>query len=131
MNDIHPSLFSRLRSLPRPAWILFLGIFLNKFGAFVTPFLALYLTQRGFSLGDAAVAISAYGVGSLLASALGGHLADTFGRRKTIVLSMFSGAAALMLLSQSHSLAAIVAMTFLAGATGELIGRPAARCWRI
>jgi MFS family permease len=124
MNTIEPTLLSRLRALPRPAWILFLGTFLNKFGTFVLPFLTLYLTQRGFTLNDAGLAISAYGVGSLMASALGGHLADTIGRRKTIALSMFSVAAAMMLLSQSRSLPAIVAATWLAGLTGELY-RPA------
>jgi MFS family permease len=113
-----------LRALPRPAWILFLGTFLNKFGTFVLPFLTLYLTQRGFTLNDAGLAISAYGVGGLMASALGGHLADTIGRRKTIALSMFSVAAAMMLLSQSKSLPAIIVATWLAGLTGELY-RPA------
>jgi MFS family permease len=124
MNIIEPDLFSRLRALPRPAWILFLGTFLNKFGTFVLPFLTLYLTHRGFTLNDAGLAISAYGVGSLLASALGGHLADAIGRRKTIALSMFSVAAAMMLLSQSKSLPAIITSTFLAAMTGELY-RPA------
>ncbi len=117
-------MLSRLRALPRPAWILFLGTFLNKFGTFVLPFLTLYLTQRGFTLNDAGLAISAYGVGSLMASALGGHLADALGRRKTIALSMFSVAAAMMLLSQSRSLPGIIAATFLAALTGELY-RPA------
>jgi MFS family permease len=121
---IEPSLLSRLRALPRPVWILFLGTFLNKFGAFVLPFLTLYLTQRGFTLNDAGLAISAYGVGGLMASALGGHLADAIGRRKTIALSMFSVAAAMMLLSQSKSLPAIIAATWLAALTGELY-RPA------
>jgi MFS family permease len=124
MNIIEPGLLSRLRALPRPAWILFLGTFLNKFGTFVLPFLTLYLTQRGFTLNDAGLAISAYGVGSLMASALGGHLADAIGRRKTIALSMFSVAAAMMLLSQSKSLPAIIAATWLAALTGELY-RPA------
>jgi MFS family permease len=117
-------LLSRLRALPRPAWILFLGTFLNKFGTFVLPFLTLYLTQRGFTLNDAALAISAYGVGGLMASALGGLLADAIGRRKTIALSMFSVAVAMVLLSQSRSLPAIVAATWLAALTGELY-RPA------
>jgi MFS family permease len=124
MNIIEPTLLSRLRALPRPAWILFLGTFLNKFGTFVLPFLTLYLTQRGFTLNDAGLAISAYGVGGLMASALGGHLADAIGRRKTIALSMFSVAAAMVLLSQSRSLPAIIAATWLAGLTGELY-RPA------
>ena len=124
MKPIEPTLLSRLRALPRPAWILFLGTFLNKFGTFVLPFLTLYLTQRGFSLNDAGLAISAYGVGGLMASVLGGHLADAIGRRKTIALSMFSVAAAMVLLSQSRSLPAIIAATWLAALTGELY-RPA------
>ena len=33
-------------ALPRAAWILFFGTFLNKFGGFVVPFLTLYLTKR-------------------------------------------------------------------------------------
>ena len=124
MNTNEPTLLSRLRALPRPAWILFLGTFLNKFGTFVLPFLTLYLTQRGFTLNDAGLAISAYGVGGLMAAALGGHLADAIGRRKTIALSMFSVAAAMVLLSQSNSLPAIIAATWLAALTGELY-RPA------
>jgi MFS family permease len=124
MNTIDPNLLSRLRALPRPAWILFLGTFLNKFGTFVLPFLTLYLTQRGFTLNDAGLAISAYGVGGLMASVLGGHLADAIGRRKTIALSMFSVATAMVLLSQSRSLPAIMAATWLAALTGEMY-RPA------
>ncbi|HZM04603.1 MAG TPA: MFS transporter [Candidatus Saccharimonadales bacterium] len=124
MITIEPTLLSRLKALPRPAWILFLGTFLNKFGTFVLPFLTLYLTQRGFTLNDAGLAISAYGVGGLMASVLGGHLADAIGRRKTIALSMFSVAAAMLLLSQSRSLPAIVAATWLAALTGEMY-RPA------
>ena len=92
------SLVASLRTLPPAAWILFFGLFLNKFGAFVVPFLALYLTRIGHPLADAGLAIGAYGVGNLIASLLGGHLADTLGRRKTIVLSMFCGAGTMMLL---------------------------------
>ncbi len=118
------SLLARLRLLPRAAWVLFLGTFLNKFWTFVIPFLTLYLTQRGFSLNDAGLAMSAYGLGGLIASALGGHLADVIGRRKTIAISMFSVAAAMVMLSQSNSLPAIILSTFLAALTGELY-RPA------
>jgi len=70
------------------------------------------------------LAIGAYGFGQLLASIFGGHMADTLGRRKTIVLSMFSAAIAMLLLSQARSLVAIVLFTALAGLTGELY-RPA------
>jgi len=118
------TLLSSLRALPRPAWVLFSGTFLNKFGAFVVPFLTLYLTSRGYTVGEAGLAVGAYGVGNLLASLLGGHLADHIGRRRTIVLSMFSGAATMLLLSQAHSLPAIIGLTLLTGLTNELY-RPA------
>jgi len=123
--DVQPStLASRLRAFPRPVWILFFGTFLNKFGTFVIPFLSLYMTRQGFSLTQAGLAVSSYGVGTLLASLLGGQLADTLGRRNTIVCSMFTTSAAMMLLSQAHSFWAIVATTCVVGLTGELY-RPA------
>jgi len=115
---------SSLRALPPAAWVLFFGMFLNKFGSFVVPFLALYLTRSGYTLADAGLAIGAYGVGNFIASLLGGHLADTIGRRKTILLSMFSGAGAMLLLSQAHSLPMIIALAALTGLAGEFY-RPA------
>jgi len=124
MNQTHPSLTHSLRALPRAAWILFFGTFLNKFGAFVMPFLTIYLTQRGFSLTATGCAVGAYGAGYLMASLLGGYLADTFGRRNTIVLSMFSSAGAMLLLSQARSVPALIGLTWLAGLAGELY-RPA------
>ena len=124
MNACPSTLRESLKALPRAAWVLFFGTFLNKFGAFVVPFLTLYLTSRGYNLADIALAIAAYGIGTVVASVAGGFLADSVGRRQTIVLSMFSGAAALMLLSQARTLPVIVALTALAGLTNELY-RPA------
>jgi MFS family permease len=118
------NLRSSLRALPPVAWILFFGMFLNKFGAFVVPFLALYLTRSGYTLADAGLAIGAYGVGNFIASLVGGHLADTIGRRKTILLSMFSGAGTMLLLSQAHSLPMIMGLAALTGLASEFY-RPA------
>jgi MFS family permease len=124
MNPSQLSLIQSLRSLPRPAWILFAGTFINRFGSFVIPFLVIYLRNRGFAERDAALALVGYGAGHLAASGFGGYLADRIGRRKTIALSMFSSAASMLLLSQANSLEAIVALTALTGLTAELY-RPA------
>ena len=122
---IRPSLLTNLRTLPRPAWVLFGGTFVNRFGTFVMPFLAIYLTRQGYSATQAGFAMSMYGAGHIVASMLGGHLADRIGRRHTIALSMFGSAAMMMALSQARSYPAIVICTFLVALVGELY-RPAA-----
>lgn len=124
MDEKTGSLRESLRALPRGAWILFFGTFLNKFGTFVLPFLAIYMTHLGYTPGQAGLAIAAFGGGTLGACLLGGYLADRLGRRKTIVLSMFLGAAFMLCLSQARSLPLIVLCSALVGLTGELY-RPA------
>lgn len=119
-----PSLVARLRFLPRPVWFLFFGVFLNKFGSFVVPFLALYMTRQGCSTLEAGIAIGAYGAGHLLASFLGGYLADVLGRKPTIILSMLAAALSMLLLSQARGFETIVLLTALAGLSSELY-RPA------
>ena len=59
MTTPNTSLLSNLKRIPRPAWILFAGTFLNKFGTFVIPFLTLYMTRQGYSISQAGLAISA------------------------------------------------------------------------
>jgi MFS family permease len=124
MNETQASLKENLRALPRGAWVLFFGTFLNKFGTFVLPFLAIYMTRLGYTAPQAGLAIAAYGIGTLCACLTGGLLADRIGRRKTIVLSMFSVAFAMVSLSQARSLPFIILFSALAGLTGELY-RPA------
>lgn len=123
-TPLPPTLRENLRTLPAAAWILFAGTFLNRFGTFVMPFLILYFTRKGYSEVRSGLAVGAYGLGHLVASVIGGHLADRIGRRNTIALSMFSVAASMMLLSQAESFPVITALTFLTGLTGELY-RPA------
>jgi len=108
-----------LRALPRPVWFLLAGSFVNRFGSFVLPFLALYLTHRGYTVAQAGLALSAYGVGSASAAAAGGVLADHVGRRSTIAISMYSSSVVMLALSQAGSLAAIVPLTALAGLAAE------------
>ena len=121
----HPSLIRNLRGLPGTLWILLAGAFLNRFGTFLLPFLALYLTSRGFSPSQAGLALSAFGIGNFAASFLGGHMADHVGRRSTIVISMVSSAAVVLTLSRVDSLPALIVLTLCAGISADLF-RPAA-----
>lgn len=113
-----------LRELPPTAWVLFAGTFVNRFGSFVIVFLVLYLRDEGFSTPQAGLAVSAYGIGSMAASLVGGQLADRLGRRDAIALSMFASAAAMLALSQAHTLPTILVLAALAGLAAEAY-RPA------
>ena len=119
------SMRSEIRALPRGAWILYAETLVNRLGTFVLVFLVLWLTRIGWSPGMAGLAVSVYGLGGLFASLVGGWLADRFGRRRTIALSMFSSAAVLLTLPHMRGTGAVLALAGLAGLTSELY-RPAA-----
>ena len=123
-NPAPPTLRQSLRALPRSVWVLFLGTFINRFGTFVVPFLALYLIDRGFTKMEAGLAVSTYGIGHLFASIIGGHLADTLGRRQTILLSMVASAVTMVAFSQAATYPVILTLAFLAGLATEVY-RPA------
>jgi MFS family permease len=124
LSASRPTLRGNVKALPPVAWVLFAGTFVNRLGSFVLVFLILYLTRKGYSAPQAGLAVSAYGIGSLTAAALGGHLADRIGRRRAIALSMFSAGAAVLALSQAETLPWIVLLTALVGLTSDLY-RPA------
>jgi len=109
-------LLADLRSLPRPFWILFAGIFINRFGTFVWPFLTIYLTRRGHSLTETGIAVSGFGVGALLGGVFGGWLSDHLGRRRTIVFGTFGSVLFVLALYAAQSLWAITFATTCLGA---------------
>ena len=110
---------------PRAVWLLYTGTLINRFGGFVLVFLILYLTRSGYSAAQAGVAVGAYGIGAILASLIGGFLADRIGRRGTIALSMLTAAVAILALERARSFTAILVFTAFTGLTAEAY-RPAA-----
>jgi MFS family permease len=110
--------------MPPAAWVLFGGSFVNRLGSFVLIFLVIWLTEEGYSPAQAGAAVSSYGVGALVASLLGGYLADRIGRRNATAVSMFSAAATMLALSQAETLVVVLSLSALAGLTAELY-RPA------
>jgi len=81
--------------LPKSIYILFIAFIINSVGSFVYPFLAIFLTLK-LGMDETAagllvtLVIAAEGPGRLL----GGKLADTFGRKKIIVVLNIIGAIA-------------------------------------
>ncbi len=69
-----------LKGLPREVWFLCLAILVNRAGTMVLPFLTLYLTvDRGFSAGIAGLALTVYGIASIVIAPLAGRLSDRWG----------------------------------------------------
>ncbi len=58
----HAGVFQTLRQMPRYTRFALLGVFVNQLGAFLQAFMVLYLTYRGFSESEAALALGAYAV---------------------------------------------------------------------
>jgi len=64
--------------------------FVNRAGTMVIPFLSLYLTKgMGFTLSDVGWVMSAFGLGSVLGSYIGGQLTDRIGNYKVMTGSLF------------------------------------------
>ena len=80
--------------------------------------------RNGYSPAEAGFGLAGYGAGSLAASVVGGVLADRFGRRNSIVLSMAGSAAAMLALWRADTLGTILALVVVAGFFAELY-RPA------
>ncbi|MBD0744131.1 MFS transporter [Streptomyces sp. CBMA152] len=115
----------RLRELPRSAWVIFAGMFLIKFGNFLNVFLVLFLVSKGFSAFQAGVALGTVGLGAFVGNAVGGAVADRFGRRTAIAVSMFGSSAATVAVPLTGGLYTTTALVGLVGVFAQLY-RPAA-----
>jgi len=112
-------------SLPTAFWFLWLGTIVNRLGGFVLPFLSLYLTsQRGVTVERAGLVVALYGAGSFGAQLVGGELADRFGRRPVLLLSLLGSPPLFLALGFARDLAWISALTALSGFFTDLY-RPA------
>jgi len=111
--------------LPPVFWYLWLGTLINRVGIFVVPFLALFLTKhQGRTVQEATFVVSLYGLGSFTGQLVSGYLTDLWGRRSTMLLSLFVTPVVLMVLSSETGLFAIGATTVLLGFFTDLY-RPA------
>ncbi|MGJ8592820.1 MAG: MDR family MFS transporter [Aquaticitalea sp.] len=78
------------RGLSKEVWWLALITLINRAGTMVIPFLSLYLTTNlKFTLDDVAWIMTAFGLGSIAGSWLGGKLTDKIGYYKVMSSSLF------------------------------------------
>ncbi|MFF7982341.1 MDR family MFS transporter [Streptomyces sp. NPDC007901] len=111
--------------LPREFWWLWTSTLVNRLGAFVATYMALYLTlDRGYSASYAGLVASLHGLGGVVSSLGGGVMADRLGRRPTLLIAQGSTAGAVALLGFVRGPVAIAAVAFLVGMASSA-SRPA------
>ncbi|MDX6363779.1 MDR family MFS transporter [Streptomyces sp. NPDC058274] len=111
--------------LPREFWWLWTSTLVNRLGAFVATFMALYLTlDRGYSASYAGLVASLHGLGGVISSLGAGVMTDRLGRRPTLLIAQTSTAASVALLGFMHDPVAIAGVAFLVGMASNA-SRPA------
>ncbi|MFK0126657.1 MDR family MFS transporter [Streptomyces nigra] len=111
--------------LPREFWWLWTSTLVNRLGAFVATFMALYLTlERGQSATYAGLVASLHGLGGVVSSLGGGVMADRLGRRPTLLIAQSATAVSVAVLAFVQHPVAIAAVAFAVGAASNA-SRPA------
>jgi predicted MFS family arabinose efflux permease len=123
------ALFAHYRNsfsnLNRNAWILSIAMFINRSGSMVLLFTSLYLTRDlHFTIGQAGLIMSFYGVGSVLGSYLGGWLTDRKSHFDIMVFSLIASGLILFLMLWVTSFAAIASVIFMYALASDMF-RPA------
>ena len=89
MKTLFNNYINTFRGLSQEVWWLALITLINRAGTMVIPFLSLYLTTSlEFTLKDVGWIMSAFGLGSVVGSWLGGKLTDKIGSYKVMVFSL-------------------------------------------
>ncbi|MFJ4683723.1 MDR family MFS transporter [Streptomyces sp. NPDC088789] len=119
------ALTETVSGLPSAFWWLWTSTLVNRLGAFVATFMALYLTlERGYSASYAGLVAALYGLGGVVSSLAGGVMTDRLGRRPTLVAAQGATAFSVALLGFMQHPVAIAAVAFLVGAASNA-SRPA------
>ncbi|MFI1770762.1 MDR family MFS transporter [Thalassobellus citreus] len=91
MKTLYNNYLNTFKGLSQEVWWLALITLINRAGTMVIPFLSLYLTKSlHFTLSDVGWIMSAFGVGSVIGSWLGGRLTDKIGFYKVMTFSLIT-----------------------------------------
>jgi len=108
--------------LPKESWLLSLVEFINRCGSMVLFFMTIYLTRSfHYSPAKAGQVLSAFGLGSIVGSYLGGKLTDVLGSYAVQKWSLILTGGMFILLGQLQSFSLITAAMFFLGVAGEAL----------
>ncbi|MEU1127798.1 MFS transporter [Streptomyces sp. NPDC005899] len=114
-----------LAGLPEEFWWLWTSTLVNRLGAFVATFMALYLTlDRGYPASYAGLVAALHGLGGVVSSLGAGVMADRLGRRPTMLIAQLSTAVSVAVLGLMVHPVAIAGVAFVVGMASNA-SRPA------
>lgn len=113
------------QGLSRPAWMLALVILINRSGAMVLPFLGVYMTgPLQFSVKEAGIVLSCFGLGAVAGSFLGGWLTDRAGHFRIQTGSLLMAVPVFLILPNLKTVETLAAGIFFLSTITETF-RPA------
>ncbi len=125
VNSMRRAVRESVAGLPKEFWWLWTSTLVNRLGAFVATFMALYLTlDRGYSASYAGLVASLHGLGGVVSSLGAGVMTDRLGRRPTLLVAQTSTAFSVALLGFMEHPVAIAGVAFLVGMASNA-SRPA------
>lgn len=111
--------------LSRQVWLLAIVMFINRSGTMVIAFLTVYLTQKlHFSVQEAGLVMTMFGVGSIFGTWMGGKLTDKIGYYPVQFWSLFLGGIMFLIMVQTQNFYLLCFDAFLLSSFGEAY-RPA------
>ncbi|WP_345952637.1 MFS transporter [Mucilaginibacter sp. PAMB04168] len=111
--------------LSRNSWFLALVLLVNRSGTMVLPFMTIYCTQQlHFTIAQAGVVMSMFGVGSLVGAFLGGKITDKYGFYDVQFSALISGGLLFLLLGFQTGFWSVCIITFILSVCNDAF-RPA------
>jgi len=125
MKTLFNNYINTFRGLSKEVWWIALITLINRAGTMVIPFMSLYLTESlNFTLKDVGWVMSAFGLGSVVGSWLGGKLTDKIGYYKVMLYSLFATGLLFIALQYLNTFATFCVGIFLVMLVADMF-RPA------
>ena len=125
MKTLFKNYLNTFNGLSKEVWWLALITLINRAGTMVIPFLSLYLTEDlNFTLKDVGWIMSAFGLGSVAGSWLGGKLTDRIGYYKVMLRSLLTTGVLFIALQFLNTFASLCVGIFLVMLVADMF-RPA------
>lgn len=125
MSTLKHTFKNAYAGIPRNIWILAIAMLVNRCGSMVLLYMNVYLTsEKHFSIPQAGVIMSMFGIGSMAGAFVGGKLVDKIGFYKVLYISLFCSGLMLLILGQMDNFYAIAFFTGAVNFFGDAF-RPA------